>query len=112
MIYDGNCDFCKRWIERWRRVVGESVEYLPSSEVGDRFAEIPAERYDEAVHFVEIGGRVSRGAEAAVRSLACGRGVRWPLWIYTRVPGAARMLEMLYRAIARRRHCRITSHPA
>jgi predicted DCC family thiol-disulfide oxidoreductase YuxK len=106
MIYDGACDFCVRWIGRWRRIAGEAIEYLPAREVGDRFPEVPAGQYDEAVHLVEPDGRVSRGAEAAARSLSCGRGLRWPLWIYLRVPGAARITEAVYRFIARRRHCR------
>ena len=29
MIFDGNCRFCRVWIERWRAVTGDKVEYLP-----------------------------------------------------------------------------------
>lgn len=106
MIYDGDCDFCTRWIARWRRVTGPRVDYAPSGEVASRFPEIPESSFEEAVQLIETDGRVSAGAEAAARSLACGGGARWPLWVYERVPGAGHLADAAYRWIARRRHCR------
>ena len=106
MVYDGDCPFCVRWIERWRRMTGPRVAYAAAIEVAARFPEIPESRFAEAVQFIESNGNVSSGAAAAARSLACGRGVRWPLWIYERVPGAARLADASYRWIARRWHCR------
>ena len=29
LVYDGECGFCRRWIERWRVVTGDRVVYLP-----------------------------------------------------------------------------------
>jgi hypothetical protein len=26
LVWDGDCDFCRRWIERWRRIAGDRVE--------------------------------------------------------------------------------------
>jgi len=101
MIYDGDCDFCVRWIERWRKLTGDAVTYSPSRESAAQFPEIAPERFSEAVQFIEVNGRVSSGGEAAVRSLSTRKG--WILWAYEKVPGAARLSEAFYRFIARRR---------
>ena len=37
MIYDGECGFCKMWIERWRRLTEGGLAFAPSQEVADRF---------------------------------------------------------------------------
>ena len=43
LIFDGDCHFCRRWIERWREITAGAVEYAPSQEVAERFPEIPRE---------------------------------------------------------------------
>ncbi|PYK29997.1 MAG: hypothetical protein DME57_08395, partial [Verrucomicrobia bacterium] len=40
LIWDGECHFCRRWIERWREITGDQVDYETSQQVGDRFPEI------------------------------------------------------------------------
>ena len=27
VVFDGDCHFCRRWIERWREMTGGAVEY-------------------------------------------------------------------------------------
>src|SRR5690348_8984243 len=29
MVYDGDCSFCLRWIQRWQRRTGDCIDYLP-----------------------------------------------------------------------------------
>ena len=29
MIFDGDCRFCRAWIERWRQATGQAGEYMP-----------------------------------------------------------------------------------
>jgi predicted DCC family thiol-disulfide oxidoreductase YuxK len=103
LIYDGECGFCRRWIARWRQCTGDRVEYatLQSDRVALQFPEIPRDSLETAVHLVEPDGRVTRGAEAAVRSQACAR--RWPLWLYENIPGVAPVTEAAYRVVARNR---------
>ena len=43
MIWDGECHFCRHWIERWREITTGEVEYAPCQEIADRFPEIPRE---------------------------------------------------------------------
>ena len=47
LIFDGNCHFCRRWIERWRELTAGAVEYAPSQEVAERFPEIPREAFEQ-----------------------------------------------------------------
>src|ERR1700687_3717841 len=100
VIFDGECGFCRTWIDRWRQRTGEGVDYQPSQEVATRFPEIPAEAFSKSVQLVLPDGRVSSGAEAWARLLALPRGPGIFLWIYRHVPGAGPAAEVAYRAIA------------
>ncbi|HYV31348.1 MAG TPA: lipase maturation factor family protein [Candidatus Binatia bacterium] len=103
LVFDGDCQFCRRWIHRWEQATGELVEYAPfqSARVMEQFPEVARERFEQAVHLVEPNGEVYRGAEAAFRALACR--MPWPLWIYRQVPGAAPVGEFAYQLVARHR---------
>ncbi|MEY2585899.1 MAG: hypothetical protein QOD80_1925 [Verrucomicrobiota bacterium] len=103
VIFDGDCHFCRRWIERWREMTRGTVEYAPFQEAADRFPEIPPEAFAEALHFIEKDGRVHRGAAAVFHSLGANWAGRRLIWGYERVPGFAGATEMFYRLIARNR---------
>ncbi|HXT01567.1 MAG TPA: lipase maturation factor family protein [Elusimicrobiota bacterium] len=104
LLYDGDCGFCRRWIERWREMTGGRVDYEPSKAAGPRFPKLKAEDLAEAVYLVEPGGRVSRGAEAVARSLAYAGGFH-RAWrpLYENVPPLRAASEAAYRFVARRR---------
>lgn len=104
MIYDGDCGFCGRWIARWRRLTGNRVAYEPYQTAAARFPGIPLDDFRHAVHLVTPDGRVFRGAEAVFASLGA-----WPLAVYRRVPGLARLAERAYRYVADHRNpsCRL-----
>ena len=70
LLYDGDCGFCRRWIERWRRRTGGRVEYVAFQEGAGRFPSLPKEALREAVHWVGPDGKTASGAEAVFR--ACG----------------------------------------
>ncbi|HWM23869.1 MAG TPA: lipase maturation factor family protein [Chthoniobacterales bacterium] len=103
LIFDGDCHFCRRWIERWRELTAGAVEYAPFQEVAERFPEIPREAFDRSVQFIETDGTVFSGAEAVFRSLGHKRRRRWLIWCYERVPGFAAITETAYRLVARNR---------
>lgn len=104
LVYDGDCGFCAVWIERCRAATGDRVEYLPSREAAARFPVLKSAPLDEAVHLVEPGGRVTRGAQAVFLSLACAGGVlRAAPWLYDHVPPLRRASETAYRFVASRR---------
>lgn len=102
MIFDRDCHFCRRWIERWRNQTGEAVDYASSQEVASHYPEIPATDFQDSVVLILPDGRIFRGAEAVYRSLALG-GRHWPLTIYERVPGFASISEVAYDFTARHR---------
>lgn len=103
MVYDGDCNFCRRWITRWQVITGDRVDYAPFQEVACQFSEVPKEVFEEAVQFVEPNGDVHGGAEAVFHSLTYAPSKRWTLWTYERVPGVAPITEWLYRFVARHR---------
>jgi predicted DCC family thiol-disulfide oxidoreductase YuxK len=103
LIFDGDCHFCRRWIERWRELTQGAVEYAPFQDAATRFPEIPRENFERALHFIEKDGTIYRGAEAVFRSLGMVRGGRALLWCYDHVPGFAPITETAYRTIARNR---------
>jgi predicted DCC family thiol-disulfide oxidoreductase YuxK len=103
LIFDGDCHFCRRWVERWRELTNGAVEYAPFQEAASRFPEIPREAFENAVHFIERDGTVHRAAEAVFRSLDTTRGGRLLVWCYEHVPGFAPAVEVAYASIARNR---------
>jgi predicted DCC family thiol-disulfide oxidoreductase YuxK len=102
LIYDGHCGFCKLWLQYWKRLTGDRVDYAPSQEVEDSFPQISREQFGEAVQLVFPNGGSVSGAEAAFRTLQIA-GSPWTLWAYTHVPGFAAISEAAYRLIARHR---------
>lgn len=103
LIFDGDCGFCKRWIERFRRMTGDRVEYASSQEVGDRYPQISQKQFEESVWLIEQGGRTSSGAEAVFRALATARSWKWLLFLYRFFPLFAPINERVYRWIAEHR---------
>jgi predicted DCC family thiol-disulfide oxidoreductase YuxK len=105
MIFDSDCNFCRRWICRWQQATGDRVEYVPFQDpsVAGRFSEIPREAFESSVHLIDVDGAVHSGAEAVFRSLAFAPRKRWSLWLYQRVPGVAPVTECFYRFVASHR---------
>ena len=102
LIYDGDCGFCRRWIERWKKQTGSQVDYAPYQEVGGRFSHLSEADFKSSVQLVESDGKTYRGAEAVFRSLAAG-GSQKLLWAYYHVPGMRWTSEALYRLVATNR---------
>ena len=70
LIFDGDCSFCRYWVDFWKDLTGDAVEYAASQEVASRFPEISPESFRQSVQFVLPDGSVHGGAEAVFRSLA------------------------------------------
>ena len=100
IIWDGDCHFCRRWIERWREITRGVVDYATSQESAERFPEIPREQFERSVIYIETDGAVYSGAEAVFRSLRCRSSKKWLAWSYDRLPAFAPVSESLYRIIS------------
>jgi predicted DCC family thiol-disulfide oxidoreductase YuxK len=96
LIYDGRCGFCRIWIDYWKRLTGDRVDFAPSQEVASRFPQIAPEAFAEAVQLVRPDGTVASGARAVFETL--GRQ-----GIYESSSFLAASTEAVYRFIARRR---------
>ena len=101
LVFDGDCGFCRVWIERWRLATGDKVEYEPYQTAAARHKEATREEYSKAVHLLERG-RTSRGAEAVFRSLSYAPGFAWLPRVYS-IPGVSFLTEAAYRFVAARR---------
>ena len=100
MIWDGECHFCKRWIERWREITAGKVDYVTYQEAAARFPEIPVEQFKRAVAFIEPDGEAFFAAEAVYRSLRYRSSRKWLVWSYDHVPDFAGISETAYKFIA------------
>jgi lipase maturation factor 1 len=102
MIYDGDCNFCSRWIRRWQQATGDAVDYLPfqDARVAAQFPELPRNRFEAAVQLVEPEGAVFEGAEAVFRALAHKPHEHWLLDLYYHLPVFAAVSEWIYRGVA------------
>jgi predicted DCC family thiol-disulfide oxidoreductase YuxK len=105
LVYDGDCGFCTLWINRWRCVTGEAIDYLPSQapQIAERFPEIPREAYQKSVQFIDPDGSVHHGSEAVFLSLSRNPEYHWLLDLYQVFPPFAHITEWGYQVVAKHR---------
>jgi len=97
VIFDGKCGFCRIWIEYWRKLTGDRVDYAPSQELEAQ------ERFRESVQLAMPDGEVLGGARAVFTTLTYAPRLSWLLWTYDHVPGFAPAMEAAYRFFAAHR---------
>jgi len=79
LIFDGDCGFCRLWIQRWESGAKGRVEYRTSKEAAQDHPDIPATEFQQAVQWVD-GETRSSGAKAIFQMLAVIHP-RWaPFW--------------------------------
>jgi predicted DCC family thiol-disulfide oxidoreductase YuxK len=105
MLFDGDCRFCRLWIQRWKQSTGDGVDYVPlqDASVAENFPELARAELEEAVHFIAADGLVYRSAEAVFRSLTLNPKKQWPLRLYEAFPTFARLANSSYGFIASHR---------
>jgi predicted DCC family thiol-disulfide oxidoreductase YuxK len=104
LIYDGDCKFCARWVERWRANTGERVRYITSQEAAAEFPEIAEQESNEAVQWVGDSGERLSGSPAVFAALATASASgRTLLSLYNEKPWFARTSDAAYRVVARNR---------
>src|SRR5579862_5172229 len=99
VLYDGQCGFCRIWIQYWGQLTGNRLDYAPAREAGGKFA-IPPENFGQSVQLVMPGGEVISGARAVFTTLTFAPGMAWLRWLYDHFPGFAPLSEAAYRLIA------------
>jgi len=103
MLWDGDCSFCYRWIQRWKKATGEAVDYRPYQEALENFPQISEADCVQAVQLVLPDGRVLKAAHAVLQSLALAGKCCWMLRLYQRSGFFRRLTETAYRFVARNR---------
>ncbi len=103
LVWDGECDFCRLWIERWREITMGKVEYATYQEAAEAFPEIPVDQFQRSIVFITPEGNAFFAAEAIYRSLGYRRSREWMTWSYHHVPGFAAVSEIGYGLVARHR---------
>ncbi len=68
LIYDGDCGFCRLWVERWRGLAGKGVTFIPYQEA--RIEGLDQASCMKAVQWIGADGVRASGAEAVFRLLA------------------------------------------
>ena len=103
LIFDGECAFCRIWIEYWKRLTGDRVAYVPFQQAAGQFPDIPRERFARSIHLALPDGEMLSGAHAVFRALSFAPGRPWLLDMYRHAPGFAVTSEWVYGFIAARR---------
>jgi predicted DCC family thiol-disulfide oxidoreductase YuxK len=103
LIYDGDCGFCRFWVERTLHYTNHAIQCSPYQTAFSRYPQIPLSEFEKAVHFVDVDGRISRGAEAMFRALSYSPHHKKYLWLYENIPGFKLVSEFVYRIVASHR---------
>lgn len=103
LVYDGECGFCKIWIEYWKKLTGKNIFYAPLQEVASEFPKIPHEHFQKSIHLITPKGVIYKGAHAIFQALYMGGAGKWLLLMYLKFPGFALLAESFYSLIARNR---------
>src|SRR5438105_2005169 len=103
LLWDGECDFCRLWIERWKEITAGKIDYATYQGAAEYFPEISRDEFKHSMVFIEPDGTAFFAAEAVYQSLAYRPSRIWLAWSYDRVPGFAAISETAYKFVARHR---------
>src|SRR5207302_6755910 len=95
--------FCRAWVDYWKRLTGDRIDYAPYQEVGARFPNISPEQFATAAKLILPNREVRSGAHAVFTVLATASGKGSALWAYQNLPGVAAASEATYGVFARQR---------
>ena len=104
LYWDGDCNFCRRWVDRWRDSTAGRVDYrtlqTAPADVVQAAGGVPFQR----IVLVRPDGTMATGAQAAFESLApAGGAAAWGARLYRKCPPFAGLTEWAYRQVAHRR---------
>lgn len=105
LIYDGNCAFCRHWVDRLHRAdrYGRIVT-IPADQRGNLdLPPLSDEELSRAMYLVLPDRTIRRGARALPELLRRLPGWRLLAPLF-RIPGVLWVADRVYQWIARRRH--------
>ena len=105
LIYDGECPFCLKQIERIKRRDTEaSFEYVPRQTPGldERFPRLAEGDFDSGMRLIQPDGIIHVGADAVYHIARRLPGWRRLAWLY-RLPGLHGLARLAYGWVAAHR---------
>jgi predicted DCC family thiol-disulfide oxidoreductase YuxK len=103
LVFDGDCEFCRIWVDYWRRLTGHRVSYASYQEVSQQFPQVSATEFQNAVQLFLPDGRVLSGAHAVLLAIAYAPGQGWLLWLYGNLWGFPALAHAIYRFVSAHR---------
>jgi predicted DCC family thiol-disulfide oxidoreductase YuxK len=104
LYWDGDCGFCRKWVDRWQESSGESVEYQTLQHAPSYVVEAAGGDPPQQIVLKLPDGTLLTGAHAALTAVQNGGlGAKFLLRLYERVPAFSTFTESFYRWIANHR---------
>ncbi len=69
LLYDGACGFCRIWIDYWRTLTGDRIEYARSQDAGGEYPQISPDAFAKSVWLARPDDSVASGARAVFEAL-------------------------------------------
>ncbi len=104
LIYDGDCGFCKYWVNWIKARAGNKIDYAPYQEVKEDYPEIKEKDFENAVQFVDENRVVYSAAGAIYKALTYSNTHGWLHWLYSYFSPFAWFSEFFYKIVARNRY--------
>ncbi len=105
LVYDGNCGFCKFWVEELKALTAGAVNYIPYQELAP-WRGFSVDDCKRSIKFYEPkSNKTYEAAEAAFMALSYhgSAASRLPLELYRKLPGFKSLSEFIYMLVARSR---------
>ena len=104
LVFDGECEFCRRLASEWYEKSGEQIDFAPYKEIADNFPQISIEEFKNEIKLIYPEGRIYGGAAAAFRVIEHSKSpLRALSWFYNHTRAFDPIWEWLYRIVARNR---------
>lgn len=103
MLYDGDCGFCQKWIQKWDKITAGKVKYLPYQKHKALFPQVSEKACQDAVQLIMPDNKIYSAAHAVFKTLSLAGKKKILLWNYEHIPLIGKLCELIYRVIARHR---------
>ena len=101
MVWDGDCEFCRKFAERFEASSNGIVEFIPYQFLHKKYPKAPKLDYEKSVVFFTSTSATS-GAEA-IFSFFNVIGKKWPKKLYENFSLVSKVSEFFYSCIAKNR---------
>ena len=104
LVFDGECEFCRRLASKWYEKSGEQIDFAPYKEIADNIQQISIEEFKNEIKLIYPEGRVYGGAAAAFKVIEHSKSPLRALgWFYNHTRAFDPIWEWVYKIVARNR---------